>query len=188
MKKLLLLLVLMFSMALGGCGQSNGIDKAKAKKIALEHAGLKEADVNFVKVEREKDDGRSIYEVEFYSKDFKEYDYDIDAETGEIISYDSDAENYKPGNDTQANTEVQSSNADEANTDAAEITPERAKEIALAKVPGASEADIREFEPDYDDGRKVYEGKIIYDKTEYDFEIDAATGDIRKWESESVYD
>lgn len=176
MKKLLLLLVLMFSVALGGCGQRNEIDKAKAKEIALEHAGLKEADVNFVKVEREKDDGRSIYEVEFYSKDFKEYDYDIDAETGEIISYDSDAENYKPGNDVKANA------------DTTEITPERAKEIALAKVPGASEADIREFETDYDDGMKIYEGKIIYDKTEYEFGIDAATGDIRKWESESVYD
>jgi len=68
------------------------------------------------------------------------------------------------------------------------ITEQEAKEIALAKVPGATTDDIREFETDLDNGRKEYEGKIIYDDIEYEFEIDAKTGNITNWETESVYD
>ena len=34
----------------------------------------------------------------------------------------------------------------------------------------------------------VYEGKIIYNALEYEFEISAATGDIIEWDVESVYD
>ena len=55
------------------------------KRQALEHAGLTEADVTFVHVKLDRDDGRLEYEVEFY-KDNTEYDYDIDANTGEILS------------------------------------------------------------------------------------------------------
>ena len=39
-----------------------------------------------------------------------------------------------------------------------------------------------------DDGRLIYEGKIIYNDREYEFEIDAATGAVLDWESESVCD
>ena len=34
---------------------------------------------------------------------------------------------------------------------------------------------------EYDDGRMLYEGEIIYGNTDYDFEIDAQTGDILEW-------
>ena len=63
-----------------------------------------------------------------------------------------------------------------------------AKALALARVSGATGADIVEFKQDYDDGRLIYEGKIIYNDREYEFEIDAATGAVLDWESESVYD
>ena len=39
-----------------------------------------------------------------------------------------------------------------------------------------------------DDGRYVYEVEIVYDQMDYDFEIDAATGEIISQTSESVYD
>ena len=63
-----------------------------------------------------------------------------------------------------------------------------ARALALARVSGATGADIVEFKQDYDDGRLIYEGKIIYNNREYEFEIDAATGAVLDWESESVYD
>ncbi len=69
---------------------------------------------------------------------------------------------------------------------AQDITDAKAKEIALAKVPGAKESDIREFEKERDDGKDKYEGKIYYEKQEYEFEIDARSGEIIKWEVESV--
>ena len=41
----------------------------------------------------DRDDGRWVYEVEFYYGS-KEYDYDIDALTGDIRSRDYDVENF----------------------------------------------------------------------------------------------
>ena len=72
---------------------TNIITMEEAKEIALTHAGLTEADVTFIKTELGIDDGRQEYEIEFYSGN-REYDYEIDASTGKILSYDSDVENY----------------------------------------------------------------------------------------------
>lgn len=68
------------------------------------------------------------------------------------------------------------------------IGKERAKEIALEQVPGATMADIREFKTDHGDGRLEYEGKIYYDHKEYEFEIDGYSGAVRDWDVESIYD
>ena len=53
----------------GGVNDSYGdyIGKARAKEIALDHAGLTYSDVSFVRVELDWEDGRPQYEVEFYS-------------------------------------------------------------------------------------------------------------------------
>jgi len=112
-----------------------------------------------------------MMEVEFYSGN-TEYDYDIDATTGEVLGYDTDIENYTIGQGQQAGI-----NIDEAT----------AKAIALEKVPGATDADIRIY-LDYDDGRPVYEGAIVYNEMKYEFEISAADGTIIEWEMESIYD
>lgn len=60
----------------------------------------------------------------------------------------------------------------------------RAKEIALRKVPGANRTHIGEFHLDYEYGRPVYEGSIYYNRWEYEFDIDAMTGKILKWEKD----
>ncbi len=65
------------------------ITEQQAKDIALNHAGLKEADVAYVNLELDYDDGVLRYEVDF-QKDRIEYDYEIDAYTGNILSYDKD--------------------------------------------------------------------------------------------------
>lgn len=64
------------------------------------------------------------------------------------------------------------------------VTEEAAKKLALDRVPGASTGDIREFKMDREDGHMEYEGKIIYDGMEYEFEIDAASGAFIEWEQE----
>ena len=143
-------------------------EDAKAK--ALAHAGLAETDVTFIKAELDRDDGRLVYDVEFYTADYKEYDYEIDAATGEVVSYDYDAEDYAPP------------------ASSGTISAEDAKALALAQVPGASASDIREFETDRDDGRLEYEGKIVYGGMEYEFEIDGYSGAIRNWEAEPLHD
>lgn len=74
--------------------QSTGekIGKAKAKTIALNHAGLAASKVTFKKAKLDKEDGRWVYEVEFRLRNNRriEYDYEIDAYTGKILSWDRD--------------------------------------------------------------------------------------------------
>ncbi|MBQ9990137.1 MAG: PepSY domain-containing protein [Lachnospiraceae bacterium] len=97
------------------------------------------------------------------------------------------------GQDTQGNQTAQSiqntqqAGANSSNTDASYIGEEKALSIALEKVPGATFEHIR-INQEWDDGRTVYEGKISYNDMEYDFEIDATTGNIISWEAESIYD
>ena len=62
------------------------------------------------------------------------------------------------------------------------ISEAQAISIVLKKVPGAGKEHIASFGRDYDDGRWIYEGEIIYNGLEYDFEIDAMTGNILEWE------
>ena len=59
------------------------LTKEEARDIALKHAGLAVTDVTALRVEFDRDDGRCEYEVEFRNG-FYEYDYEINALTGEI--------------------------------------------------------------------------------------------------------
>ena len=61
------------------------------------------------------------------------------------------------------------------------ISSDEAVQSALARVPGATIANVTEFNRDYDRGRLEYEGEIHYNGYEYDFEIDADTGTFTKW-------
>ena len=153
-------------------GQAAAVTEEQARETALSHAGLTADQVTFVRSKLDRDDGRLMYDVEFYTSDYKEYDYEIDAATGEILSYDYDAEGYS----YQPNA-----------TPGTAITAEQARAIALAEVPGAAESDIYEFETDRDDGRLEYEGKIIYNNTEYEFTIDGYSGAIREWDAEPFH-
>ncbi len=67
---------------------------------------------------------------------------------------------------------------------AAPITADQAKDIALEKVPGATQAHVLKFKSDIEDGRHVYEGEIYYQGVEYEFDIDANSGQVLKWEEE----
>ena len=59
------------------------ITEETAKSKALSHAGLRADQVTFIRAHLDYDDGRQVYDVEFYTADYTEYDYEIDARTGE---------------------------------------------------------------------------------------------------------
>lgn len=61
------------------------------------------------------------------------------------------------------------------------ISADKAKSIVLAKI-GNNNAFINELELDRDDGIYQYEGEAYYNGYEYDFEINASSGVIIKWE------
>jgi len=67
------------------------ISADEAKAAALAHAKLDEENVSDVDIDLDRDNGVLIYEVDFNANG-TEYDYDINAETGEVISADKDRE------------------------------------------------------------------------------------------------
>lgn len=65
------------------------LTREEAEAIALKHAGFTADQVTYLRTEYEIDDGRPQYEVQFH-QDRWEYDYEIDAQTGKILSFDKD--------------------------------------------------------------------------------------------------
>ena len=60
-----------------------------AKSITLKDAGLRPSFVTFEKALLKKDDGKVMYEIEFFTSTY-EYEYEVDAYTGAILSKDVD--------------------------------------------------------------------------------------------------
>ncbi len=200
----------MLSLA-AGCGGSE-IGENKAKEIALQDAGVSESDISRYRFSKDRDDGMTTYEIQFHSGT-TEYEYELNAKNGDILSYDTEntetgsgKSQIQSGTDTtggtdasQAQNNTQNSTADTAQnntqnntqgntqsntpTSNVQISEADAKAAALKRVPGATERDLR-MELDLDDGKYIYEGDIIYQQTEYEFEIDANTGNFLKWSEE----
>ncbi len=211
-KKILAAATLASAVVLGvftGCGNDSDIGREAALEAALNDAGVSESDATRLKVSEDRDDGRKVYEIRFDVAE-KEYDYEIQASDGTILSSDVEInENYaaddvlnddssQTGTDqtvsdqgasqNQTGTQDQAGNQDQGNTGSgsssgAAISQDEAVQIALERVPGATAQDVR-IELDRDDGRYKYEGEIIYNNTEYDFEIDANSGTILEWSEE----
>ena len=146
-------------------------DQATVLQTALKDAGVNEADASRIRVTSDRDDGMLVYEVRFDAAE-TEYDYEIDAQSGRIIS--TDVERWDNDDRDDRN---RLANANVA------VSRDEAVKTALGKVSGATERDIR-IGLDYDDGRYKYEGDIIYNGIEYDFEIDADSGRILEWEED----
>ena len=183
-----------------GCGGSD-IGEAKAKEIALQDAGVSESDISRFQSSKDRDDGRTLYEIQFAS-DNTEYEYEINAKDGEILNYSTESLNNNGNsnaaangtdagqtqNNTQSNAQNNTQNSGQNNSGTTQnvnvqISEADAKAAALERVPGATEQDLR-MELDRDDGKYIYEGDIIYQQKEYEFEIDANTGNFLKWSEE----
>ena len=68
---------------------SGDIGYAKAKSIALNHAGVSESKAYDMEIELDEEDGMLVYEVEFKSGGM-EYSYEIDAATGAIVKQETE--------------------------------------------------------------------------------------------------
>lgn len=158
----------------GTASEKGYIGKEKAKEIAFNKVGAKESQVTELEVELDLDNGVMVYDVEFHYNGY-EYDYEINALDGTIVKSDKDTEfDYE---------KIEPS----GNTSNAYIGKEKAKEIALghAQVTDYYDYDI-EF--DYDDGYATYEIDFETDTKEYEYTINAKTGEIIHSEVESEDD
>ena len=70
-------------------GTAQDIGHAKAKSIALNHAGVSENEAYDMEIELDDEDGTLVYEVEFKSGGM-EYSYEINAATGAIFKHEAE--------------------------------------------------------------------------------------------------
>lgn len=68
---------------------ANIISADDAKGIAFSHAGIVAENAEWYKSELDRDDGRRVYEIEFYAGEYG-YEYKIDAANGEILKFDKE--------------------------------------------------------------------------------------------------
>lgn len=68
---------------------ANIISSDDAKSVSLAHAGIAAENAVMYKSKLDRDDGKRVYEIEFYAGEY-EYDYEIDAQSGEILKFDKE--------------------------------------------------------------------------------------------------
>ena len=179
----------------GAAGSGKDIGRDAALEAALSDAQITEENVTRLKVSEDREDGQKVYEIRF-DADGMEYDYEVAASDGQILNAEREeltpgSEENTAGSNVGGNTEQAEDTAQGDDVDVipytdnpnVKLTKEEAMKIALERVPGASEKDIH-IELDSDDGQFRYEGDIIYEQKEYDFEIDANSGNILEWSEE----
>lgn len=158
---LLFAFVTLFRLSAGDAAVTPGpVDTTRAAEIALARAGGGE----IVEVGIDFEDGeRTVYEFTILDATDK-YGIDVDAATGAVVKYEREA---RPAASPAAGA-------------APGLSPEQARKAALARTGGGR---VTEFERDSrDDGRTVYEIEILDNGVEYELEIDAASGEILKYE------
>lgn len=91
---LIALTAVLLAMLLAACtpalsAQTAALTEDDAKAIAIEHAGLVGQQVSRLHAKYEIDDGVPQYDVEFRHNGI-EYNYEIHADTGKILSFEKD--------------------------------------------------------------------------------------------------
>lgn len=145
---------------------SSKITVEQAKDIALKHAKLANDKVTFVKAEEDTNDSIKRYDIEFYTGN-TEYDYEINADTGEVIEFDKDIEDHTiPTNPDSIPNK-------------AKISEDEAKNIALRHANLTNDkVKFDNIEYYTDNGFNKYDIDFHYNNQEYSYEIDAQTGEI----------
>ena len=143
------------------------IGLAAAQNAAASDAGV--SNPTFTKGKLDRDDGRSIYEIEFTDGSAR-WEYDIDALTGAVLSKKTKAVSASSGSGVSG------------------VIGEEAARAAALSDAGLSESDVTfgKVELDYDDGRWEYEIEFFTASGKYEYDIDAATGSILSKESEGA--
>lgn len=201
-------LVLSAALLTGCTATAADIGRDAALEAALNDAGITETETTRIQISEDSNDGRKTYDIRFDSGN-TEYDYEILASDGKILSSDvgliqtdgaattpveeaadpeaatAAAPDPSPAvqEDTTAQDTLPANNNQNNSQQGPALSLEEATQIALDQVPGATAQDIR-IELDRDHNRYKYEGEMIHEQVEYEFEIDGDTGAILEWKEE----
>ncbi len=160
------------------------VTEDEAEAIALADAQVQQSAADRLTVKTDRDDGRIQYDVEFFADGY-EYDYEIDGQTGEIMSWDKEPDPRAARETAPAATTAAAATGAPAPDPSGDVGEAAAVAAALEHAGLTQEqADRIKCERDRDDGRVEYEINFRCDGYEYEYTVDAATGAILDHEQE----
>lgn len=166
--------------SIGTASASAYIGEQAAAEAAYSHAGIVAEDVLRQKCDLGWENGLMVYEIDFDTAEF-EFEYDINASTGDVVKFEKEV------NDEYRRTAPsETGSGSSANTSGTQnIGEAAAKEIAL-KHAGVLESSVYDYscKPDHEHGISVYEIEFKAGGYEYDYDINAVTGDVVKYGKE----
>ena len=189
------------------------IDEQTAEEFAILDAGVESDDISEIHTKLEYEHGQYEYDIKFHI-DNTEYEYEIRAKDGAVISKEIEKVGTNPAKDTahptdqidqqtladieaptvtpdQAAAEEPASqktaNAPEQGQAQNQISLDQAKKTALDHA-GLNENEVRfsSAKLENDDGKYEYDIEFYKDNVEYEYEINAVSGEII--DSEIDYD
>ena len=173
--------------------QEDYIGREAALYSALKHAGVVSDKATGISVKLDVDEDGVEYDVEFHANG-KEYEYEINALTGQIKHFESEIDNDyddrddKDDDDDDKVTSKPTASQSQPSTGAAVIGAEKAKAAAF-KHAGVSASGVKVLsaELERDDGVTKYDIDFVSGKWEYDYDINAYTGAVISM-SKELYD
>ncbi len=171
------------------------IGEAKAKEIALNHAGVTASQIRDYECKLDRENGTVVYEVSFETNQY-EYEYDINAATGKIIKSDKETnDDYRRSTNAQTTSKTEPTTRTPApapapttsapSSSGGYIGEAKAKEAALNHAGvDASKIYGYECELEREHGLVVYEISFNFGYYEYEYDINAVTGAIVKYDKD----
>lgn len=160
------------------------IGESAATTAALSHAKVDQSAAQSLTVKLDEDDGMAYYEIEFCCSGV-EYDYEIHATTGDVAKFEQDTCDHYAHRTASGNANNSGNQNQSTNSNGSYIGYDAALQKACAHAGvDASQITRLENELDKDDGVVCYEISFHYNGMEYEYEIDATSGTVLKFESE----
>ena len=165
--------------------------KSGAETAALRHAGVTEAEVSGLHSDLELEGLTPVSDVSFWTQDAK-YEYEVTAFGHEIRQFEREplANAGQSGSSSQNGTQPGTSGAagtqqGGASAESGMIDGTAAMNAALSHA-GLTEADIYGYQSwlDSDHGTQIYEIEFRSGNSEYEYEINAYSGEVLKFESD----
>lgn len=161
------------------------ISEEEARKIVEDRTGI--TDLTYQKFQLEHDDDHinPHYDIDTY-KDGVEYDFEIDALTGDILAYSADGNKENVMTSTNTSTDKDKTTASSSTQASSQtISEDKVKEIT-AKETGKNDLTYVYIHLETDDGRQIYDVKATSGNTEYDLDIDANSGQVISSDQDAI--
>ena len=159
------------------------LSQDEIKQIIIDDTGVNSRDIYFENIDLETE--KNTYEVEFYYNNI-EYEYKIDAKNGRVIYNNFKLNTVQNNNSNNQNTNTNNqTNNQNNNQNTQTITIDKAKEIALQNANiNTNNVNFIEAKQEHDNGRLIYDIEFIYNHIEYNYEIDAKSGEILSYDQD----